>query len=199
MKKLLMIACAAVAAFTFTACGDPEVPNGGGDEALTLTINEVCGVSGYKGIELYNYGDQVVKLQGWTILKNDEQAVCWTGTTGEVPAKGFVIIYAKKETGNLPGLDADGKAPAELLSTASFSPSKSLKLDLIDPNGNTVCTFDRGWASNGNTEVGLETLEYSCGRTTDNGDTWAVLDITMGATNNGATNHGAIPTTVPAA
>ena len=59
-----------------------------------------------------------------------------------------------------------------------------------------MSTFDRGWASNGNAEVTLDTVEYSYGLTDDGGTEWKLLDITIGKTNKGAADHGAIPTTV---
>ena len=130
MKKFFVFACVA-ALFAFVSCNkDNEVKKDQNDKApTTLCINEVCGVVDYKGIELYNHGDKAVSLEGWTIVKNDETTPCWTGTSGEVAAKGFQIIYGKKECKNLEGAREDGKGgPEAFTSSASFSPTKSLKL-----------------------------------------------------------------------
>jgi len=181
MKKYLF-AIAALAALTMTACNkDDEVKKSGGDDApaTTICINEVCGVTGYKGIELYNYGKKDIALSGWTVTKNDEAAACWTGSESVIKAGGFYVIFAKKETTEL------GTAAADATSTASFSPSKSLKLVLTDPDGKAVDTFDRGWAANDNAEVALPTATGSFSREGDNGKNWIEAAITMGATNNG--------------
>ena len=98
MKKLFMIACAALAAFTFTSCEDPEVPkdpteNG---DITKVCINEVCGVSGYKAVELYNADTKAVSLEGITLIKNEAADTTWLGTSiDKIPAKGYFVIAAK--------------------------------------------------------------------------------------------------------
>ena len=193
MKKLFVFAVAAV--FALVSCNkDNEVKktdNTAGD-VTKVCINEVCGVVGWKGIELYNAGDKEVSLEGLTIFKNGEDIACWTGLdTDKIAAKGFFVIKGKKECENI-------ESVANATSTASFSPTKSLLLELKDADGKVINTFDRGWAANGSAEVSLTTVEYSYARTTDGGATWKLKDITIGASNNNAAEHGDIPT-APAA
>ena len=187
MKKLFMIACAALAAFTFTACEDPEVPkdpteNG---DITKVCINEVCGVSGYKAVELYNADTKEVSLEGITLIKNEAADTTWLGTSiDKIPAKGYFVIAAKKETAEITSV---------INSTAkdSFSPKQTLKLVL--KNGTVeLSSFVRGNAPWG--DAIDDAGEYSFGRTTDGGATWKLTDKTLGAANAG--DHGDIPQTL---
>ncbi len=197
MKKYFFFALAA--AFAFVACQqDPEVikddetnqnqnqnqnqgnEQTGDDLIATLCINEVCGVVGSKGIELYNPTAAEISLEGVTIYKNEAADPTWTGDAdAKIASKGYYVITSKKEFDNIADV-ANAKA------ADSFSPSKSLILVLKDKSGNTLDTFDRGWTKNSNTEVALPTAEGSFARTADAKKEWKVLDITMGKTNNGA-------------
>lgn len=193
MKKYFIFALAA--AFAFVACQqDPEVKrddenqnqeqnqNQGGEADLmtTLCINEVCGVVGSKGIELYNPTGAEVSLEGVAIYKNEAADPTWTGTADDkLASKGYFVITSKKEFDNIADV-ANAKA------LDSFSPSKALILVLKDKNGNVLDTFDRGWEKNNKTEVALATAEGSFARTADAKKEWKVLEITMGKTNNGA-------------
>lgn len=192
MKKLFVFAAIALAALV--SCNkDPEQKK---DETTTgditkVCLNEVCGVVGYKGVELYNAGDKECSLEGVTLFKNGEELACWTGTAEDkIAAKGFFVIKGKKETTEIDGV-------ANATSTASFSPTKSLLLELKSSDGNVLSTFDRGWKANGNAEVTLAvTVEYSYSLTTDGGNTWKLKDITIGSSNNNAADKGEIPTAV---
>lgn len=195
MKKYFIFALAA--AFAFVACQqDPEVKrdddqnqnqnqnqNQGGetnDLMTTICINEVCGVVGYKGIELYNPTAAEVSLEGVAIYKNEAETPTWTGDAdAKIASKGYYVITSKKEFDNIADV-ANAKA------ADSFSPSKALLLVLKDKNGNVLDTFDRGWEKNNKTEVALATAEGSFARTADAKKEWKVLVITMGKTNNGA-------------
>ena len=193
MKKIFVIALAAAA--TLVSCNkDPEVnkTDTTTGDITKVCINEVCGVVGWKGIELYNAGDAEVTLEGVTIFKNGEEIACWTGLdTDKIAPKGFFVIKGKKECENI-------ESVANATSTASFSPTKSLLLELKDADGQVISTFDRGWAANGNAEVTLTTVDYAYARTTDGGSTWKLKDQTIGSSNNSAAEHGDIPT-APAA
>ena len=203
MKKYFIFALAA--AFAFVACNpDPEVKkdeeennneneqtNPGGEQTTddlmtTLCFNEVCGVVGSKGIELYNPTGAEVSLEGVAIYKNDAADPTWTGTADDkLASKGYFVVTSKKEFDDI-------KDVANAKAADSFSPSKSLLLTLKDKNGNVLDTFDRGWAKNGNAEVALPTAEGSFARTADAKKEWKVLAITMGKTNNGANVIGEI-------
>ena len=192
MKKLFVFAAIALAALV--SCNkDPEQQKDetGTGDITKVCLNEVCGVVGYKGIELYNAGDKECSLEGVTIFKNGEEAACWTGTADDkIAAKGFFVIKGKKETTEI-------DAVANAVSTASFSPTKSLLLELKDADGKVISTFDRGWKANGNAEVTLAvTVEYSYALTTDGGSTWKLKEITIGSSNNNAADKGDIPTAV---
>ena len=158
--------------------------NQGGNETAdlmtTLCINEVCGVVGSKGIELYNPTDAEISLEGVAIYKNEAADPTWTGTAADkLASKGYFVITSKKEFDNITDV-ANAKA------ADSFSPSKALLLVLKNAAGDVLDTFDRGWEKNNKTEVALATAEGSFARTADAKKEWKVLEITMGKTNNGA-------------
>ena len=206
MKKIYAFV---LAAMTIIACNpDNEVKKDGGDDtpkdtapemkttdATTVCINEVCGVSGYKGIELYNPTDAEISLEDFTIVKNKEAEPCWTAATGDkIAAKGFFLIKGKKECDNIKDL-------AQGTSTASFSPTKSLLLELKNASGTVIDTFDRGWAVNGkeadpDNELTLATLTTSVGRKEDGKAVWKLLSMTMGKTNAGAEDSGNVPVAI---
>ena len=203
MKKYFIFALAA--AFAFVACQqDPEVTRDeetnqnqegnqegnqeqtGDDLMTTLCINEVCGVVGSKGIELYNPTAAEISLEGVAIYKNEAETATWTGDAdAKIASKGYFVITSKKEFDDIASV-ANAKA------ADSFSPSKSLILVLKDKDGNVLDTFERGWAKNGNAEVALPTAEGSFARTADAKKEWKVTAITMGKTNNGANVIGDI-------
>ena len=154
-----------------------------------VVINEVCGVIGYRGVELYNPNDTEVNLNGTSLFKNGEEFACWTGTADDkIAAKGFFVIAGKKDTAEI---DAVANA---IPASASFSSQKSLLLELKDAGGKVISTFDRGWKVNGNQEVALEPVEYSFSLSADGGSTWRLKEITMGFSNNNAADKGEIPT-----
>ncbi len=193
MKKFFVFAAMAVASVALLSCNrDP------GDEkvefvyettdATTVCINEVCGVVGSKGVELYNPTAQPIPLLGYTLVKNEakdandatKDVATWTGGALDIiPAGGYFVITSKKEFDDIADV-ANAKAGD------SFSPSKALKLELKDALGKVVDTYDRGFDLAGKSEATLKTLEGSSARVEDGKKTWKVMDITMGKTNNGA-------------
>ena len=192
MKKLFAIAF--MAASVLVACNPDDeahktTPVDSGD-ITKVCINEICGVSGYKGIELYNADAKEVLLEGVTIVKNDEAAAIWTGTAEDkIAAHGYFVIKSKKETTNIDDI-------ANSVATASWSAKQTLKLELKAPNGSSLTVFTRGaepWA------VEIESVDYSFGHTTDGGTDWKFLDKTIGSSNNTAAQHGDVTANPPAA
>ena len=194
MKKVFALAFAALAAFTFTSCEDPEIEKDKTEtgDITKVCINEVCGVSGYKAVELYNADTKEVSLEGITLIKNEavdattgKEEATWTGTADDkIPAKGYFVIAAKKETTEI-------TAVINATAKDSFSPKQTLKLVL--KNGTVeLSSFVRGVAPWG--EAIDDAGEYSFGRTTDGGATWKLTDKTLGAANAG--DHGDIPQTL---
>ena len=188
MKKYLLIAVAALAATALISCNkDPEGTEDKQDYngPVTLCINELNGVKGYKSIELYNYGTAAIDLKDWVLMKNLKTDPYWKGTVGTVAPGGFFVVYANKDFDKLVASVPDG---AE--GTGGLSNKKRLKIVLKDPNGNTVDTFTRYWDDAVDPDAAetpdISAVDGSYARTTDHGNTWAVLSQTIGKTNVGA-------------
>lgn len=203
MKKVFMFAFAAVAAVAMVSClpnddyQKPEEENNNNNNnqqpeetsGATLVINEVNGVKGYKGIEIYNPTDKEIDLKGWVVKKNNEvtdeaamTTLYWEGVdgVGKIAAKGYYVIHANKDDGNLPE-KTDG-----CVATGGLSNKKGVKLELINPEGKTVDTFNRGFdESQEDPEVALDELNGSFARDTDGGKDWKLKEPSFGATNNG--------------
>ena len=189
MKKYLLIAAAALAATALVSCNkDPE---GTGEKTdydgpVTLCINELNGVKGYKSIELYNYGDKAIDLKDWVLMKNLQTDPYWTGTVGTIAPGGFFVVYANKDYTKLVENVPDGHA-----GNGGLSNKKRLKIVLKDPNGNAVDTFTRFWDDKIDPDAAdtpdlTTAVAGSYARATDHGNTWKVLAQTIGATNAGA-------------
>lgn len=199
MKKYLMIAAATVAALALVSCNqDPEAGGGGGGDntpvvfettdATTVCINEVNGLDGYKGIELYNPTNAEVSLAGWKIIKNGEETLYWEAAAdAKIAAKGYYVIKANKKTGEI-------DAVASAMGTGGLSAAKAVKLELA--NGELIVdTFNRGFDATAEVpEVALPEAGGSMARMQDGKKTWKVMDATFGATNNGANVIGDIVT-----
>jgi len=204
MKKYFILALAA--AFALTACNtdDPDVrkdegnkegsgeqtnPGGETGTEATLCINEVNGTKGYKGIEIYNASDKEVDLQGWVVKKNNEvtdeaamTTLYWEGAAnvGKIAAKGYYVIHANKDDANLP------EKTEGCVATGGLSNKKGVKLELINPQGKVVDTFNRGFdVTQDDPEVPLDELAGSFARDTDGGNVWKLKEPSFGATNNG--------------
>lgn len=173
---------------------DQQQNPGGGDQTpstdgATLVINEVNGTKGYKGIEIYNPTDKEVDLKGWVVKKNNEvtdeaamTTLYWEGKdgVGKIAAKGYYVIHANKDDGSLP------EKTEGCVATGGLSNKKGVKLELINPEGKTVDTFNRGFdESQEDPEVALDELAASFARDTDGGKDWKLKEPSFGATNNG--------------
>ena len=98
-----------------------------------LVLNELYGAAdadSEKFIELYNNGDDPIKLKDVVIKKDEEET--WKGLEGEVIMghSFFTIVGAK------------GTTPRGF--SSGFSNKKSVLVELYDPNNNLVDRFQRG-------------------------------------------------------
>ena len=98
-----------------------------------LVLNELFAAAdndAEKFIELYNNGDDPIKLKD-VVIKKDENVV-WTGLAGEVIMghSYFTIVGAKGTT--------------ERGISSGFSNKKSVLIEVYDPNNNLVDKFQRG-------------------------------------------------------
>ena len=98
-----------------------------------LVLNELYGAAdadSEKFIELYNNGDDPIKLKDVVIKKDEEET--WKGLDGEVIMghSFFTIVGAK------------GTTPRGF--SSGFSNKKSVLVELYDPNNNLVDRFQRG-------------------------------------------------------
>ena len=98
-----------------------------------LVLNELYGAADNdadKFIELYNNGDDPIKLKDVVIMKDEEES--WRGLDGEVIMghSFFTIVGAKNTT------------PRGF--SSGFSSKKSVLVEIFDPNNNLVDRFQRG-------------------------------------------------------
>jgi len=119
-----------------------------------LKLNEVSGsgADAEKFFELYNASDYPIKLTGVTI--NKDKALSWTGIDGEVvPAHGvFAIIGAK------------GTTPRGF--SSGFSAKKNVIIELFNPGGDKLDTFQRG-------DEPEEGVEWGGQKLSDNEGSWS--------------------------
>lgn len=134
MKKLILMAAAA--ALVFTSCDDPnknDGPAGGAGDYSKLKFNEFYGAGedNEKYVELYNIGDVELSLEG-VMIEKDGGDLSWEGKAGDkIAAKSvYLILGAKKTTPN--GLQT------------GFSAKKNVLMELSDPTGKIIDTFQRG-------------------------------------------------------
>ena len=139
-----------------------------------LVINELSGAGedNEKFWELYNSGNQEIDLAGVTINKDEELA--WTGVKGQkIPAKGFYAIIGAKNT------TPDGFS-------SGFSAKKSVIVELYDPKGKKLDTFQRGEKGNAWGDQGLDNNKGSWSRIPDGTGSFMITPTaTPGAANNG--------------
>lgn len=89
-------------------------------------LNELDGNT--KSIEFHNVGDKDADISGYTLVKDDEKTIYVAPEGTIVAAKGFFVINGNAEdyaAGFTSGLSAD----------------KATKIELLDPEGNTLDTF----------------------------------------------------------
>ncbi len=106
-----------------------------------LKLNELYGAASAdegKYIELYNAGDDPIKLKDVVINKDEEWS--WTGEEGEIiMGHSYFLIMGCKDK---PGEGGSGPNPRAIHS--GFSAKKSVLIELFDPNNNLIDRFQRG-------------------------------------------------------
>ena len=186
MKKLALIACAAIAAVAFVSCNkDSEVKKDKESKSdySKLVINEanaVASTDAGKFVEFYNGGDEAVSLEGVLIKRTDETNATedvWTGLAGEtVPAKGFFVIQGTKNS-----LDHS--------LSSGLSAKKGVKLEVFDPDGKSITSVQHGDpAADGTPQTKIQTGIWA--RIPDGGAWKNVTNPTPGEANDptGATD-----------
>lgn len=137
-----------------------------------LVLNELYGAAATdnaKFIELYNKGSKQIKLKGITIQK--DKALAWTGIDGEViPAHGYFVILG-------------AKASTERGITTGFSAKKNVIVELFDPSGNKLDTFQRGDEDTGWGNTSLTAVTGSWSRCPDGTGKFKITDPTQGTAN----------------
>ena len=137
-----------------------------------LVLNELYGAAKNdedKYIELYNNGDDPIKLKD-VIIKKDEE-IAWTGLDGEVVMghSFFTIVGAKSTT--------------ERGISTGLSSKKSVLIELYDPNNNLVDKFQRGEKGEGWGKQSLTNNEATWSRCPNGTGKFMIAPGTLGAKN----------------
>ena len=138
-----------------------------------LVLNELFAAAdadSEKFIELYNNGDDPIKLKD-VIIKKDENEV-WKGLAGEVIMghSFFTIVGAKGTT--------------ERGISSGFSNKKSVLIELYDPNNNLIDKFQRGEKEDGWGNQSLAKVTGSWSRCPNGTGKYMITDVTsLGAKN----------------
>ncbi len=138
-----------------------------------LVLNELFAAADAdegKFIELYNNGDDPIKLKDVVIKKDEEEA--WRGLAGEVIMghSYFTIVGAKNSV------------PRGL--SSGFSNKKNVLIELYDPNENLVDKFQRGEKEDGWGNQSLAKVTGSWSRCPNGTGKYMITDeTTLGAKN----------------
>ena len=138
-----------------------------------LVLNELYGAAdadSEKFIELYNNGDDPIKLKDVVIKKDEAEA--WRGLAGEVIMghSFFTIVGAKGTT--------------ERGISSGFSSKKSVLIELFDPNNNLVDKFQRGEKEDAWGNQSLAKVSGSWSRCPNGTGKFMITDVTtLGAKN----------------
>ena len=137
-----------------------------------LVLNELYGAADTdegKYIELYNKGDDPIKLKDVIIRKDEGDA--WTGLADEVvmPHSYFTIVGAK------------GTTPRGI--STGFSAKKSVLIELVAPNGTVIDKFQRGEKADGWGNQSLTNNKKTWSRCPDGTGKFMIAEGTLGAKN----------------
>ena len=132
-----------------------------------LVLNELFAAADAdegKFIELYNNGDDPIKLKDVVIKKDEEEA--WRGLAGEVIMghSYFTIVGAKNSV------------PRGL--SSGFSNKKNVLIELYDPNNNLVDKFQRGEKEDGWGNQSLAKVTGSWSRCPNGTGKYMITDVT---------------------
>lgn len=145
-----------------------------------LVINEVygAGADGEKYLELYNNGNDPIKLQG-VVIRKDEADDVWVGEAGEIIMGHdyFCIVGAK----NTPGEGGSGPNPRPM--TKGLSAKKSVLFQVFDPNSTLVTKFERGEKQDGWGNQSLPENKQTWSRCPNGTGKFMIADKTLGAQN----------------
>ena len=132
-----------------------------------LVLNELYGAADNdadKFIELYNNGDDPIKLKDVVIKKDEEET--WKGLEGEVIMghSFFTIVGAK------------GTTPRGF--SSGFSSKKSVLVEIYDPNNNLVDKFQRGEKQDAWGNQSLSKVSGSWSRCPNGTGKFMITDVT---------------------
>ncbi len=145
-----------------------------------LVINEVygAGADAEKYLELYNNGDDPIKLQG-VVIRKDEGDDVWVGEAGEIiMGHGYFCIVGAKNTS---GEGGSGPNPRPM--TKGLSAKKSVLFQVFDPNSNLVTKFERGEKLTAWGEQSLVENKKTWSRCPNGTGKFMIADKTLGAKN----------------
>lgn len=145
-----------------------------------LVINEVygAGADGEKYLELYNNGNDPIKLQG-VVIRKDEADEVWVGEAGEIiMGHGYFCIVGAKNT---PGEGGSGPNPRPM--TKGLSAKKSVLFEVFDPNSTLVTKFERGEKLDGWGNQSLTENKQTWSRCPNGTGKFMIADKTLGAKN----------------
>ena len=154
---------------------EPVISNPSGVDYSPLILSEISGE--YKYVEIYNSGAVDIPLEGVRLQRNDGPANGgseWVGTAADViPAGAYRLI-----TFNSYDLPVGWTDEVVTLGAANsgISDQQTLKVAIVDPEGNSISVFMRGEAPWGNTSGVERNREQSYSRMPDG--TWAYADPT---------------------
>ena len=167
------------AGFTSTVEKDYTVGDKPSDYSK-LVINEVygAGADGEKYLELYNNGDDPIKLQG-VVIRKDEADDVWVGEAGEIiMGHGYFCIVGAKNT---PGEGGSGPNPRPM--TKGLSAKKSVLFQVYDPNSTLVTKFERGEKLDGWGNQSLTENKLTWSRCPNGTGKFMIAEKSLGAKN----------------
>ena len=145
-----------------------------------LVINEVYGAGSdnEKYLELFNNGDDPIKLQG-VVIRKDEADDVWVGEAGEIiMGHGYFCIVGAKNA-----LGEGGSGPNPRPMTKGLSAKKSVLFQVFDPNSNLVTKFERGEKLDGWGNQSLSENKQTWSRCPNGTGKFMIADKTLGTKN----------------